>query len=196
MGSTRSSSGGATTPTEEKIADLVRVISEAGRIPVVSTVAPDLDVDGQVLNINADTAAAALAVALKAHKLVMLTDVEGVYADWPDRDSLVEQIDAGGATAFGEEPTGVALGGSQPEDGAPEPQVLVGLGHAGGGPLQALAARVLAELGLEEDVLLWNIVPTHPHRPPYVVRGGHRGRDHLYGAGRDCGLHAEGEARQ
>ena len=56
-------------------------ILDAGRIPVVSTVAPDLDVEGQVLNVNADTAASALAVALKAHKLVVLTDVEGVYAE-------------------------------------------------------------------------------------------------------------------
>ncbi len=64
----------------------------AGRIPVVSTVAPDAD--GQVLNVNADTAAAALAVALGAHKLVVLTDVEGLYSDWPDRSSLVQQIGA------------------------------------------------------------------------------------------------------
>jgi acetylglutamate kinase len=47
---------------------------------------------GQVLNVNADTAAAALAVALGARKLVVLTDVEGVYAAWPDRDSLLSQI--------------------------------------------------------------------------------------------------------
>ena len=46
-------------------------------------------------NINADTAAAALAEALGAEKLVMLTDVEGLYTDWPDRDSLVTEIDAG-----------------------------------------------------------------------------------------------------
>jgi acetylglutamate kinase len=64
----------------------------AGRIPVVSTVAPDAD--GQVLNVNADTAAAALAVALGAVKLVVLTDVEGLYSDWPDRESLVQQISA------------------------------------------------------------------------------------------------------
>jgi acetylglutamate kinase len=64
----------------------------AGRIPVVSTVAPDAS--GQVLNVNADTAAAALAVALGAVKLVVLTDVEGLYADWPDRGSLVQQIGA------------------------------------------------------------------------------------------------------
>ena len=75
----------------------VQDILDAGRIPVVSTVAPDLDVDGQVLNINADTAAAALAVALKAHKLVMLTDVEGVYANWPDRDSLLSSLSVSGA---------------------------------------------------------------------------------------------------
>ena len=70
----------------------VQDILDAGRIPVVSTVAPDLDHDGQVLNVNADTAAAALAVALNAHKLVVLTDVEGIYANWPDRDSLLSQI--------------------------------------------------------------------------------------------------------
>ena len=67
-------------------------IIAAGRIPVVSTVAPDLDEPGQVLNVNADTAAAALAVALDARKLVVLTDVEGIYANWPDRDSLLSQV--------------------------------------------------------------------------------------------------------
>ncbi|MGZ4612408.1 MAG: acetylglutamate kinase [Kineosporiaceae bacterium] len=66
---------------------------EAGRVPVVSTVAPD--VDGQVLNVNADTAAAALAVALGAQKLVVLTDVEGLYADWPDTGSLLSTVTAG-----------------------------------------------------------------------------------------------------
>ncbi len=70
---------------------------EAGRVPVVSTVAPDLDAPGQVLNVNADTAAAALAVALGARKLVVLTDVEGVYADWPDRASLLSQLAAADA---------------------------------------------------------------------------------------------------
>jgi len=70
---------------------------EAGRIPVVSTIAPDLDVDGQVLNVNADTAAAALAAALGARKLVVLTDVEGVYANWPDRDSLLSELSVSAA---------------------------------------------------------------------------------------------------
>ncbi|SFE36839.1 N-acetylglutamate kinase [Actinopolyspora alba] len=64
---------------------------ETGRIPVISTVAPDAD--GVVHNVNADTAAGALAVALEAEKLVVLTDVEGLYTDWPDRDSLVSRLD-------------------------------------------------------------------------------------------------------
>ncbi len=65
---------------------------EAGRIPVVSSIAPDIEVPGQSLNVNADSAAAALAVALGAEKLVVLTDVAGLYRDWPNRDSLVSQI--------------------------------------------------------------------------------------------------------
>jgi acetylglutamate kinase len=65
-------------------------IVNAGRIPVVSGLAPDAD--GVVHNINADTAAASLAVALGAGKLVMLTDVEGLYADWPDRSTLLSQV--------------------------------------------------------------------------------------------------------
>ena len=61
------------------------------RIPVVSSIAPDAE--GVVYDINADTAAAALAQALQAEKLLVLTDVEGLYTDWPDRDSLVSEID-------------------------------------------------------------------------------------------------------
>ena len=63
---------------------------DAGRIPVVSTIAPDAD--GVVHNINADSAAGALAEALGARKLIVLTDVEGLYTDWPDRSSLVSYI--------------------------------------------------------------------------------------------------------
>ena len=63
---------------------------DAGRIPVVSTVAPS--VQGELLNVNADLAAAALAVALGAEKLMVLTDVPGLYSDWPNRDSLVSEI--------------------------------------------------------------------------------------------------------
>lgn len=66
----------------------------AGRIPVVSSIAPDVDDASQALNVNADAAAAALAVALGAAKLVILTDVAGLYADWPNRDSLLSKIGA------------------------------------------------------------------------------------------------------
>jgi acetylglutamate kinase len=70
----------------EAVQDLI----EAGRIPVVSTVAPDAS--GQVHNVNADTAAAALAVALGAEKLLVLTDVEGLFADWPDSSDVIGEI--------------------------------------------------------------------------------------------------------
>ncbi|MGJ0120982.1 acetylglutamate kinase [Williamsia sp. MIQD14] len=79
--------GDVTTVDPRAVTDLIA----AGRIPVVSTIAPDAD--GVVHNINADTAAAALAQALGAEKLVMLTDVEGLYTDWPDRGSLTSSID-------------------------------------------------------------------------------------------------------
>ncbi|SED89921.1 acetylglutamate kinase [Ruania alba] len=72
----------------------VQDLLDAGRIPVISTIAPDMDNPGDVLNVNADTAAAALATALGAQKLVVLTDVEGLYANWPDTSSLVRQIGA------------------------------------------------------------------------------------------------------
>ncbi|MCY0904769.1 acetylglutamate kinase [Arthrobacter sp. H14-L1] len=67
---------------------------DAGRIPVISTVAPELSNAESVLNVNADTAAAALAVALQASRLVILTDVEGLYGNWPDKSSLISAIGA------------------------------------------------------------------------------------------------------
>ncbi|KAB1502579.1 acetylglutamate kinase [Corynebacterium sp. 320] len=72
-------------------ADSLMDLIEAGRIPVVSTVAPDIN--GDIYNINADTAAGALASALGAERLVMLTNVQGLYTDWPNQDSLVSRID-------------------------------------------------------------------------------------------------------
>ncbi|MDN6455564.1 MAG: acetylglutamate kinase [Yaniella sp.] len=88
------------------VGDVVKVNAGAitdlidnGRIPVVSSVAPEFDADtgqptGQVLNVNADTAAAELAGALGAAKLVVLTDVEGLYGEWPDPASLITSISA------------------------------------------------------------------------------------------------------
>ncbi len=93
--------GEVTGVNPEGILDIIA----AGRIPVISTVAPEvaddgrssggsLQTTGQVLNVNADTAAAALAEALGASKLVILTDVEGLFANWPDRSSLVSSLTA------------------------------------------------------------------------------------------------------
>ena len=59
----------------------VHALLADGRIPVVSSVATSEG--GEVYNVNADTAAGALAVALGAAKFVVLTDVAGLYADWP-----------------------------------------------------------------------------------------------------------------
>jgi acetylglutamate kinase len=73
---------------------------EAGRIPVVSTIAPDLDEPGASLNVNADGAAASLAVALGAAKLVVLTDVPGLYADWPRRDTILGSLTTNELTAM------------------------------------------------------------------------------------------------
>ena len=79
-------------------ASMVNALLDNGRIPVISSVARG-DSDGPdgvstVYNVNADTAAAALAVALGAAKLVVLTDVEGLYRDWPNSDEVISQLDA------------------------------------------------------------------------------------------------------
>lgn len=73
-------------------AGVINKALEGNFIPVISTVAPDSS--GQLVNVNADLAAASLAVALGAEKLVVLTDVPGLYSDWPDRDSLVSELNA------------------------------------------------------------------------------------------------------
>lgn len=63
-----------------------------GQVPVISTAARATN--GDLFNVNADTATAAIASAIGASEMVMLTDVPGVYANWPDRDSLIEKITA------------------------------------------------------------------------------------------------------
>ncbi|MFI6323169.1 acetylglutamate kinase [Nonomuraea sp. NPDC050556] len=70
----------------------VEALLKDGRIPVISSVARG--VDGEIYNVNADTAAAALAVALNAQKLIVLTDVEGLYANWPDDTDVIAQLQA------------------------------------------------------------------------------------------------------
>jgi len=72
--------------------EAINGLINAGRIPVVASIAPDRD--GVVHNVNADTAAAALAIALKAERMVMLTDVEGLYADWPNSTDVIKELSA------------------------------------------------------------------------------------------------------
>ncbi len=72
--------------------DLLQAMLGQQRIPVVATVARGQD--GHTYNVNADTAAAALAVALGAEKLVLLTDVEGLYADWPSTAEVISELTA------------------------------------------------------------------------------------------------------
>lgn len=79
--------GTITTVNPSAVMDLI----DAGRIPVVSGLAPGSD--GGVYNINADEAAGALASAIGADRLVVLTNVEGLYTDWPNRDSLLSKIE-------------------------------------------------------------------------------------------------------
>ncbi|GAA0476278.1 acetylglutamate kinase [Streptomyces sp. NPDC046215] len=71
----------------------IQALLDDGRIPVISSVARSAD-DTHVYNVNADTAAAALAAALGAETLMVLTDVEGLYADWPHSDDVISQLTA------------------------------------------------------------------------------------------------------
>jgi acetylglutamate kinase len=70
----------------------------AGYVPVVSSIG--FGADGAAFNVNADTAAGAIASALHAESLVMLTDVPGLYRDWPDSDEVIETIAAGDLEAL------------------------------------------------------------------------------------------------
>jgi acetylglutamate kinase len=68
----------------------VRSLVADGRVPVISSIARSDH--GEVYNVNADTAAAALAVALDASKLIVLTDVEGLYAGWPSSEEVIDRL--------------------------------------------------------------------------------------------------------
>ena len=78
--------------------DLLNLLVEQGYIPVVSSVA--IGPDGESYNVNADHAAGHIAAAVGASKLVMLTDVEGLYANYPDKSSLISVMDVAQAEAM------------------------------------------------------------------------------------------------
>ena len=86
-----------------------------GFIPIVATVAQAADNtdEGYVYNINADTAAAKLAVALQAEKLILLTDVRGVLRDPKDEESLIHVIHPGELEDYREQ--GILTGGMIPK---------------------------------------------------------------------------------
>ena len=89
---------------------------------------------GQAYNVNADTVAGAIAEALDAEKLVYLTDVAGVYGDYPDESSLISQIDAAGLEALvadgkageGMIPKLVSCVAGAPQRGRPRAHILDG----------------------------------------------------------------------
>lgn len=76
--------------------DLINSMLDRGQIPVIAPVSPEVDeagrATGEVLNVNADVAATAIAQALRAEKLVMLTNVAGIYRTWPDPRTLIPDI--------------------------------------------------------------------------------------------------------
>jgi acetylglutamate kinase len=76
----------------------MHALIDAGRIPVIATVARGLD--GLTYNVNADTAAAAIAAGLNAEKLIVLTDVEGLYANWPASSEVISEITSGDLAAM------------------------------------------------------------------------------------------------
>jgi acetylglutamate kinase len=69
----------------------IRNALKGGQVPVISPIAIDEDFRGG-LNVNADLAAAAIAGALDATALVIMTDVAGIFSNWPDKESLIEEI--------------------------------------------------------------------------------------------------------
>ena len=79
-------------------AGILNLMADEGYVPVISTVA--IGEDGESYNVNADHAAGALAAEVKAAKLIMLTDVEGLYRDFSDKSSLISEMSVADAQAI------------------------------------------------------------------------------------------------
>jgi acetylglutamate kinase len=94
--------------------ELIHTLTRDGYIPVVSSVA--VGVDGESYNVNADTVAGELASALGAVKLILMTDVEGIYRDFSDKDSLITEMTAREAQSLLN--AGIANKGMIPKIGA------------------------------------------------------------------------------
>ena len=105
---------------------ILDTLIEAGFVPVISTIGSDTS--GQAYNINADTAAIAIAEALGAEKLVYLTDVPGVLTDVGDPSSLISRLSASRARLLIDD--GVINGGMIPKVGACLDALEAGVGSA------------------------------------------------------------------
>lgn len=93
--------------------EIITSLLDKGFIPVISTVASGMDGDSSCYNINADTAAAKIAVALHAEKFVQLTNVPGVLRKMEDPSTLIKRIEK---TALGSlKATGIIAGGMIPK---------------------------------------------------------------------------------
>ncbi len=144
--------------------DLVVQLLDDGLVPVVSSVARGAD--GEIYNVNADTAAAALAIALGADKLVVLTDVEGLYADWPASDEVIRRI---GVSAL-EEMLPTLSSGMVPKmeacvravrGGVPRAHVIDGrLEH--GVLLEVVTSAGVGTMVLPDDAALFDDEPVEP----------------------------------
>ena len=119
----------------------VCALIDDGRVPVISSVARSES--GEVYNVNADTAAAAIAVALEAAKLVVLTDVEGLYANWPGSAAAADGEVAGGEVAGGEVAGGEVAGGEVAGSAAAAGGEVAGGEVAGGEVISQLTAASL-----------------------------------------------------
>lgn len=92
-------------------ADLLKILLEKDYLPVISSLGADDE--GQIFNINADTIASEIAVQLQAEKLVLLSDVNGIYLDANDAETKVSRLSIGQAEDLIE--TGAATGGMIPK---------------------------------------------------------------------------------
>ncbi|MBQ3378972.1 MAG: acetylglutamate kinase [Clostridia bacterium] len=92
--------------------DVIITARDGGYVPIIATIAAGVD-DGSAYNINADTAAAEIAIALGAEKLILLTDIKGLLRDKDDESTLIPVVRAHEVDALKAE--GIISGGMIPK---------------------------------------------------------------------------------
>lgn len=125
---------------------LLELLLGGGYLPVISSLAADDS--GKVFNINADTIAAEIAVSLKAEKLILLSDVNGIYLDHNDRSSKLDRLST--VDAFKMIKSGKATGGMIPKLESLASLLSRGVGSAhviSGSERNALLAEVFTDEG-------------------------------------------------